>query len=71
VPAANEPGSNGTLASCYKNSLKELVGQRKDTIAFPCIGTGVQRFDHERAAHIAMAAVREFFDNDHMNQVNM
>ncbi|KAI8338614.1 hypothetical protein BC941DRAFT_423378 [Chlamydoabsidia padenii] len=69
VPSVSFPDADDLLRNCYRNSLLQLVGQKKETIAFPCMGTGVQRFDHERAAHLAMGVVRDFFNNDHSNQV--
>jgi len=46
------------LASCYLSSLR-LAGQHAiSTIAFPAISTGVYGFPAERAATIAVKAVR-------------
>lgn len=41
---------------CIKNNLR--------TIAFPCIATGVNGFDHEKAANIALGTVRAFLETD-------
>jgi O-acetyl-ADP-ribose deacetylase (regulator of RNase III) len=58
-------GKNGEeelLRSCYKNSM-ELAERmiRIKTIAFPSISTGAYGFPVERAAPIAIRAVRESF----------
>ena len=56
-------GTNGEpelLQQCYVNSLRlaEAAGAR--TVAFPNISTGVYHFPKQRAAEIAVAAVRGF-----------
>lgn len=48
------------LASCYRNSLQLAVEHELRTIAFPNISTGVYHFPKDRAARIAVAAVRDF-----------
>jgi O-acetyl-ADP-ribose deacetylase (regulator of RNase III) len=46
------------LASCYRRSL-ELAGEAElETLAFPCISTGVYRYPPELAAPLAIATVR-------------
>ncbi|CAO3613386.1 unnamed protein product [Cunninghamella blakesleeana] len=52
------------LRSCYRSCFKEFAGQYKESIAFPCIGTGVQGFSHEIAANIALTITREFLEAD-------
>ncbi|MCG5262049.1 O-acetyl-ADP-ribose deacetylase [Cupriavidus gilardii] len=47
------------LASAYRNSIKLAAEHRLRTLAFPNISTGVYGFPRERAADIAIAAVRE------------
>jgi O-acetyl-ADP-ribose deacetylase (regulator of RNase III) len=50
------------LASCYRRSL-ELAGEHEiRSIAFPAISTGAYRFPPDRAAGIAVRAVRETAD---------
>lgn len=52
------------LSDAYTNSLKLAVKNGASTIAFPNISTGVYNFPKERAAKIAIAAVREFMKTD-------
>jgi O-acetyl-ADP-ribose deacetylase (regulator of RNase III) len=44
----------------YTNSLRLAVEHGAKTIAFPNISTGVYSFPKERAAKIAITAVKEF-----------
>ena len=53
-------GEEELLRSCYQNSLKLAAEHGLQSIAFPCISTGVYRFPADQAAQIAVAAVREF-----------
>jgi O-acetyl-ADP-ribose deacetylase (regulator of RNase III) len=47
------------LASAYRNSVKLAAKHHLRTLAFPNISTGIYGFPRERAADIAIAAVRE------------
>ena len=47
------------LASCYRRCLALAAEHAVVSIAFPAISTGVYGFPMERAARIAIAAVRE------------
>ncbi len=56
-------GSRGeaeSLASCYRESLRLAVTNGLQTLAFPCISTGVYGYPIDQAAAIAMRTVREF-----------
>ena len=57
-------GESRLLADCYKNSLAEAmrVGARK--IAFPSISTGVYAYPLDRAAQVAVGAVREMIEQN-------
>ncbi|MBY4945207.1 O-acetyl-ADP-ribose deacetylase [Cupriavidus respiraculi] len=47
------------LASAYRNSVALAASKGLRTLAFPNISTGIYGFPRERAADIAIAAVRE------------
>ncbi len=48
------------LAACYRNSLARAVEIEARTVAFPSVSTGVYRFPLDRAAPIALGAVRDY-----------
>jgi len=52
------------LASCYRKSLELAKENGIQSIAFPCISTGVYRFPVEEAAGIAVATTTEFLEED-------
>ena len=51
-------GEDALLASCYRESLERAAELGARSVAFPAISTGVYGFPPERAAPIAVAAVR-------------
>jgi O-acetyl-ADP-ribose deacetylase (regulator of RNase III) len=53
-------GEPELLASCYRRSLELAVSHNLDSIAFPCISTGVYGYPVEAAAKIAVTSVRAF-----------
>jgi O-acetyl-ADP-ribose deacetylase (regulator of RNase III) len=60
-----EGGSSGEaerLASCYRRSLEVAAGQGVQSIAFPCISTGVFGYPREEAAAIAVAEIRAWLE---------
>ena len=48
------------LRACYINSLNLAEANNLTTVAFPNISTGVYRFPKEKAAEIAIEAVRSY-----------
>ncbi|CAD0001096.1 O-acetyl-ADP-ribose deacetylase [Flavobacterium chungangense] len=48
------------LANCYQNSLNLAVENGIKTIAFPNISTGIYHFPKDKAAQIAVKAVKDF-----------
>ena len=55
------------LANCYKNSLQLAVKDGIQSIAFPAISTGNYRYPIEKAAPVALKAVKEFVEQAHQN----
>jgi O-acetyl-ADP-ribose deacetylase (regulator of RNase III) len=50
------------LKNCYTNSLNLAIEYKVKTIAFPNISTGIYHFPKDKAAGIAIDAVRNFKD---------
>ena len=59
-------GEDGLLESCYRNSLSLAAGSGLQSVAFPSISTGAYRFPAQRAARIAMRALRSFLESHEM-----
>lgn len=53
-------GEDEMLAGCYRSSLSLAAAHGLRTIAFPAISTGAYGYPVERAAVVAVRAVREF-----------
>jgi O-acetyl-ADP-ribose deacetylase (regulator of RNase III) len=53
-------GEAEKLASCYRRSLELAHAAGLRTVAFPSISTGVYGYPVERAARVALTAVRAF-----------
>ena len=51
-------GEESILTECYTNAVVLAAGHGLQTLAFPCIATGTYGFPQERAAEVAVAAVR-------------
>ncbi|MBK1726442.1 macro domain-containing protein [Halorhodospira neutriphila] len=58
VYGVDEPGER-LLADCYRNALAEAEAHRLASVAFPAISTGAFGFPMERAARVAVGAIRE------------
>lgn len=50
------------LASCYQQSLELAVQYHLQSIAFPCISTGVYRYPVEAATRIAIQTTQDFIE---------
>lgn len=48
------------LASCYRNSLELAARHGLNSLAFPSISTGAYGYPMDRAARVALGAVREW-----------
>jgi len=48
------------LTSCYRTCLELCREHGIQSVAFPCISTGIYRFPKEQAAEIAITTCREF-----------
>lgn len=65
-------GNNGEdllLESCYTQSLALAVANGLASIAFPNISTGIYRYPKDKAAVIAVSAVRAFPEIEKLEQV--
>lgn len=58
-----DQGEDGLLRSCYLSCLALAAENGCKTVDFPSISTGVYHFPLERAAHIAIGAIREGLEN--------
>ena len=47
------------LENCYRNSMKIAEEEGFESLAFPCISTGIYKFPKERAASIAVRTVAD------------
>ena len=65
-------GEPELLASCYRESLILAVDNNIESIAFPCISTGVYGYPFHEACVIALRTVEDFLQsNESISQVYM
>ncbi|RIJ42759.1 O-acetyl-ADP-ribose deacetylase [Pontibacter oryzae] len=60
-------GEPDLLANCYRNTLKLAEEKRLQRIAFPNISTGVYGYPKDKAAQVAVDAVKSYFKNHDSN----
>ncbi len=53
------------LASCYKSALRIATNRKLESLAFPCISTGVYEFPRARAASIALRTILRCMKKNH------
>ena len=56
-------GEAETLRSCYRASLALAADHGLETVAFPCIATGVYEYPRDRACAIAVECVCEWLES--------
>ncbi|MBQ3482409.1 MAG: O-acetyl-ADP-ribose deacetylase [Oscillospiraceae bacterium] len=65
-------GEDELLRSCYLNCLKLASENGCRSVAFPSISTGVYRFPLDRAAKIAVTAIRDYLaEHEEIEEVRM
>ncbi|XP_026764018.2 macro domain-containing protein CT2219-like [Galleria mellonella] len=57
-----QDGSAQKLQSCYETCLSHLKKYQLQSIAFPCISTGIYGFPNRLAAHIALQTARKYLE---------
>lgn len=57
------------LADCYTNSLELALQNNIKTIAFPNISTGIYHFPKDKAAEIAIKAVKDFNKESEIDKI--
>lgn len=57
-------GEKQLLASCYTSCLRIAAGRQLDTVAFPCISTGVFAYPSAEACEVAVATVLDWLSGN-------
>lgn len=60
---SGKPTDSVLLASCYSSTLDESFDNGNESIAFPCISTGVYGYPLDEAAHIALTTIANWLDD--------
>jgi O-acetyl-ADP-ribose deacetylase (regulator of RNase III) len=55
------------LAACYRNSLDVARQHQVESVAFPCISTGIYKFPAQLAADIAVQTVQTWLQAHHVS----
>ena len=72
VYRGGKQGEPELLASCYRESLILAVDNNIESIAFPCISTGVYGYPFREACVISLRTVEDFLQsNESISQVYM
>ena len=58
-----EASEKELLANCYRESLKLADTHNINTIAFPCISTGIYGFPKQTAAEIAISTCKSYLED--------
>ncbi|XP_036978749.1 ADP-ribose glycohydrolase MACROD2 isoform X4 [Acanthopagrus latus] len=65
------PTETNDLTSCYQNSLRLMKEHGLNTVAFPCISTGIYGFPNEPAAEIALNTVKSWIEENHDKNIRV
>lgn len=57
-------GESAKLASAYRRSLEVARDAGAQTVAFPCISTGVYRYPLAKACEVAVRTIAEFLEGN-------
>ncbi|AOZ96236.1 macro domain-containing protein [Butyrivibrio hungatei] len=60
---SGKPTDRVQLSSCYTSSLDESFENGNDSVAFPCISTGVYGYPLDEAAHVALTSIANWLDD--------
>lgn len=58
VWSGGDADEEATLRACYRNSLRLAAGAGAESVAFPCISTGVFGYPPKLAARVAVSELR-------------
>ncbi|KAG8146764.1 hypothetical protein E2320_013873 [Naja naja] len=64
--AQGQPSSSQEteLGDCYKNSLKLALENKLQTVAFPCISTGVFGYPNDDAAEVVLNTLHNWLESN-------